>query len=116
VVIVPEAWGRLLRNLIDNALVQPTARKTVRLEVRRVEGCVETDVIDFGPGVSEGNRDKIFRRFFTVRPEGVSPGTGLGLSIVEAVAAAHQGTVQLLPADPSRGAAFRVSLPVSAQG
>lgn len=110
VALIAEAWARLLRNLIDNALVQPSSKQVVRIEVRRVDGHLETDVIDFGPGVSDGNRDKIFRRFFTARPEGLTPGTGLGLSIVEAVAAAHRGTVTLLPSAPDRGAAFRVKI------
>jgi len=105
-----EAWSRLLRNLIDNALAQPAAKPALRLEVSASETEVTTDVIDFGPGVSEGNRDKVFRRFFTARPEGAEPGTGLGLSIVEAIAFAHGGRVTLLPADPNRGAAFRVTL------
>jgi signal transduction histidine kinase len=70
---------------------------------------VHTDVIDFGPGVSEGNRDKIFTRFFTQRPEGQPRGTGLGLSIVQAVAEAHGGEVSLRPADPARGACFRLT-------
>jgi K+-sensing histidine kinase KdpD len=110
--LVAEAWARLVRNLIDNALVQPSSRKLVRVEVRRVGDQLHTDVIDFGPGVSPGNREKVFRRFFTLRPEGVPAGTGLGLSIVEAVAAAHRGTVSLLPTEPARGAAFRVSIPI----
>ncbi len=105
-----DAWGRLVRNLIDNALVQPSAKRVIRVEVRRTESEIITDVIDFGPGVSEGNRDKVFRRFFTARPEGVEAGTGLGLAIVEAIAFAHGGRVILLPSAPERGAAFRVTL------
>jgi len=110
---VAEAWARLLRNLLDNALAQPSTQRRVRVLVTRtLEGLV-TDVIDFGPGVSEGNRDKVFRRFFTSRPEGTAPGTGLGLSVVQSVVLAHKGEVRLLPSEPGRGAAFRVVLPVS---
>jgi len=109
--VVAEAWARLLRNLVDNALAQPSAERRVRVEARRLDGGVAFDVIDFGPGVSPGNRDKVFRRFFSARPEGVPPGTGLGLSVVQSVALAHRGTVELLPDAPGRGAAFRVVLP-----
>jgi two-component system, OmpR family, sensor histidine kinase ChvG len=109
--VVAEAWARLLRNLLDNALAQPSATRRVRVAVRRTTQGVVTDVIDFGPGVSEGNRDKVFRRFFTARPEGCPAGTGLGLSVVQSVALAHQGTVTLLPGEPGVGATFRVIIP-----
>jgi two-component system sensor histidine kinase ChvG len=109
--VVAEAWARLLRNLLDNARVQPSTTRRVRVEVRRTAAGVVTDVIDDGPGVSDGNRDKVFRRFFTARPAGVTPGMGLGLSVVQSVALAHKGEVQLLPTEPGRGAAFRVVLP-----
>jgi signal transduction histidine kinase len=110
--VVAEAWARLLRNLLDNALVQPSIEKRVRVVVTRTSEGLLTDVIDFGPGVSDGNRDKVFRRFFTSRPEGTVPGTGLGLCVVQSVALAHKGEVRLLPAEPGRGAAFRVVLPL----
>lgn len=106
----PDGWGDALRNLIDNALVQPSTKQVVRLEVRREAERVHTDVIDFGPGVSEGNRDKIFTRFFTQRPEGQPRGTGLGLSIVQAIAEAHGGRIELRPAEATRGASFRLTL------
>jgi two-component system sensor histidine kinase ChvG len=108
--IDPEGWGAALRNLLDNALVQPATKKVVRLEVRREREQVHTDVIDFGPGVSAGNRDKIFTRFFTQRPEGQPRGTGLGLSIVQAIAEAHGGRIELRPAESTRGASFRLTL------
>lgn len=108
-----EAWARLIRNLLDNGRVQPTKNQTLKLTVARSNGALHTDVTDFGPGVSEGNREKIFQRFFTLRPQGIPAGTGLGLSIVDAVARAHGGTVTLLPQRPGEGATFRVVVPAS---
>ena len=105
-----EGWSAALRNLLDNALAQPASQSVVQIDVRRRGSQVETQVIDFGPGVSEGNRQKIFQRFFTQRPAGAPPGTGLGLSIVRAVAEAHSGALTLQPADPARGAAFLLTL------
>ena len=110
--IVPHRWEELLRNLLDNALVQPMERREVVIRASRTDDGVLTTVRDFGPGVSPGNRDKIFRRFFTQRPDGAPPGTGLGLSIVQAVAAAHGGQVTV--GDPQDGdgpgALFAVTL------
>ena len=107
----PEGWGAALRNLLDNALVQPAPQQVVKVSARRRGSQVETEVVDFGPGVSEGNREKIFQRFFTQRPAGAPRGTGLGLAIVKAVAEAHSGALTLQPANPARGAAFLLTLP-----
>jgi two-component system sensor histidine kinase ChvG len=112
VTIIPPRWAELLRNLVDNALVQPSERRLVLIDITRAGGAVVTRVRDFGPGVSAGNRENIFRRFYSQRPAGVAPGTGLGLSIVQSIAAAHGGGVTLEPATATeRGACFRVTLP-----
>lgn len=114
VLLAPQSWERLLRNLLDNAVVHAAAGASpakVQVLVRATPEGVQTSVTDSGPGVSEGNRDKIFRRFFTVRPEGAPAGTGLGLTIVHAIATAHGGKVALAPSPPGAGATFVVLLP-----
>lgn len=108
--IVPHRWEEMLRNLLDNALVQPMQRREVRVRAERRGDTVVTTVRDFGPGVSPGNRDKIFRRFFTQRPDGTEPGTGLGLSIVQAVVSAHGGRIEVRDPDDGPGAAFVLTL------
>lgn len=103
-----ESWAAAVRNLLDNALVQPSDRHVVRLELTKVGERTQLDVIDFGPGVSEGNREKIFQRFFTQRPEGTPRGAGIGLSIVQGIAQAHGGSLELCPQRPGEGARFRL--------
>ena len=63
-------------------------------------------VRDHGPGVSAGNRARIFDRFFTTERD--RGGTGLGLAIVRAVAAGRGGHVELEPS--TGGAAFTLVL------
>jgi len=104
-------WREMLRNLIDNALVQPAADKRIVLGAGVDAGTLVTSVRDAGPGISAENQTKIFRRFFTQRPPGVTPGTGLGLSIVESVAHAHGARVEV-ESQPGAGATFRVILPL----
>jgi len=82
----------------------------VVVTAQRQLGGVQTSVADHGPGISAGNLDKIWRRFFTQRPPGVEPGTGLGLSIVQAIAKAHGGTVTV-ESVVGTGTTFRVLLP-----
>jgi signal transduction histidine kinase len=112
-VINRRRWQEMLRNLIDNALVQPATDMRITLGARVGDGTLVTSVRDAGPGISAENQTKIFRRFFTQRPPGVPPGTGLGLSIVESVAQAHGGRVEVA-SQPGQGATFRVILPLEA--
>lgn len=104
-------WEEMLRNLIDNALVQPAADRRIVIGARVEKGALVTSVRDAGPGISAENQRRIFRRFFTQRPPGVPPGTGLGLSIVESVAQAHGARVEV-ESEPGAGATFRVILPL----
>jgi signal transduction histidine kinase len=108
--IVPHRIEEMLRNILDNALVQPMERREVVLRAEREGDTVTTTVRDFGPGVSPGNRDKIFRRFFSQRPAGGPPGTGLGLSIVTAVLSAHGGKAWVRDPDEGPGALFVLTM------
>jgi two-component system, OmpR family, sensor histidine kinase ChvG len=108
-------WTELLRNLIDNALVQPAIRKEIVVAVRRVPEGLVTAVRDHGPGIPIENQRQVFRRFFSDRPPGCPPGSGLGLSVVEAIARAHGGRVDLR-SSPGEGAVFSVTLPAPAGG
>ena len=104
--------ARAVRNLVDNALVFCEGR--IHLELSTLEdGALRLMVCDDGPGVSEGNRDKIFRRFFTSRPDGAPEGNGLGLAAVQAIARAHGGEVTLLEQGPLPGACFCITVPTS---
>ena len=110
-VINRRRWLEMLRNLVDNALVQPATDRRIVLGARLDKRWLITSVRDAGPGISPENQGKIFRRFFTQRPPGVPPGTGLGLSIVESVARAHGARVEV-ESQVGQGAAFLVILPL----
>ena len=110
-VINRRRWQEMLRNLVDNALVQPATDRRIVLGARLEKRWLITSVRDAGPGISPENQGKIFRRFFTQRPPGAPPGTGLGLSIVESVARAHGARVDV-ESQVGQGATFRVSLPL----
>jgi signal transduction histidine kinase len=103
-------FTELLRNLIENALVQPATEKRLVLAARREGGELVLSVRDHGPGISAENQARIFTRFFTQRPQGTPPGTGLGLSIVDSVARAHGGRIALR-SEIGKGAEFLVIFP-----
>jgi two-component system sensor histidine kinase ChvG len=118
------AWlppGRLeqvVENLVDNAVSFSPPGGVVHVTVAKDDGFTVLRVADDGPGVPRENRDRIFDRFFSFRPnEKKSAHAGLGLSIVKAIAESHGGAVTLSaehrPGVGSPGACFEVRLPSS---
>lgn len=67
---------------------------------------VRASIADNGVGISEENREKIFRRFFTTRPEG----HGLGLSAVTRIVKKNLGHVHM-STEPGKGTTFNIYLP-----
>ncbi len=98
---------QLVMNLVLNALDASPSGGEVRLSARRVSlEQLELRVEDAGSGVPPNLRERIFRPFFTTKPQG----SGLGLTIVQTIVAQHGGALRL---DDSNlgGASFRVQLP-----
>ena len=110
-----DALGRMLVNLIDNAVRY--ARSRVTVAVTCADGSVLVTVTDDGPGIAADDLERAFERFTTLdgararRDDDVS-GAGLGLAIVRATALAHGGTAWLENAGP--GLRARVRLPRAA--
>jgi PAS domain S-box-containing protein len=67
---------------------------------------VVISVADDGPGIPEGQRERVFEPFFTSK----DMGTGLGLSVCHGFIVAHGGGIALSET-PGGGATFRVRLP-----
>ena len=105
-----EQLGRVVRNLLDNAARHAASRITVTLT--ESEGSAVLTVADDGPGVPEGERERIFERFarHDAGRSRSAGGTGLGLAISREIVMAHGGTISL---DPGPTAQFSVRLPLS---
>jgi two-component system, OmpR family, phosphate regulon sensor histidine kinase PhoR len=108
------ALGRLLANLLDNAIKynRPGGEVTVAVEARG--DALLLTVADSGIGIPGAALPRIFERFYRVdkgraRDEG---GTGLGLAIVKHAAQAHGGRVEV-ESRMGQGTAFRVVLPLA---
>ncbi|WP_295856056.1 ATP-binding protein [uncultured Xylophilus sp.] len=98
-------------NLLSNAIRFSPRGGTIVLRVGQAEGRARIEVQDDGPGVPEGDRDRIFEPFYRgqLQPEDAARGNGIGLSIVHEYIAAHGGQIALLT--DSAGAHFRIELP-----
>ncbi len=86
----PTLLSELLSNLLDNALAHTPDGGNVVLRVTQ-EAMLEVE--DDGPGIPETERDKVFARFYRVRPQG--RGAGLGLAIVGEICRAHRAIIEL---------------------
>ncbi|MDI1282597.1 HAMP domain-containing sensor histidine kinase [Brevundimonas sp.] len=88
--------AQALANVIDNAIKYTPEGGAVMLRARRrSSGDIEFSITDTGPGVPDGDRDRVVERFVRLDNSRTEPGSGLGLSLVAAVLEAHGGRVQL---------------------
>jgi two-component system sensor histidine kinase ChvG len=113
---VPLRLERVIENLLDNAVSFSPPAGTVNVRIRRAGERVSLSVCDEGPGIPEGEREKVFARFHTARPETEEFGahSGLGLAIARTIAEAHDGTLTVADrADGKPGACLVLELPAA---
>lgn len=104
-----ETFESIVSNLLENARQHGGTGVRVAIGATvTAGGALELNIGDDGPGISAGNRERIFQRFFTTARE--TGGSGLGLAIVQALLRAHGGSISLEPAE--RGAHFTVRVPL----
>ncbi len=99
-------------NLVSNAVQAMPAGGTVTLATRqRLDGAVEVCVRDEGVGIAAEDLDKIFRLYYTTRPDG----SGIGLSLVYRIASMHDGRIDV-ESVVNQGTTMRLTLPSAASG
>jgi signal transduction histidine kinase len=89
--------GQALANLIENALRHTPPGGAIRVGVTR-DGVLT--VSDSGPGIPEGERDKVLRRLYRLERSRTTAGNGLGLALVAAIAESHGADLSLGDAAP----------------
>ena len=99
-------------NLILNAFEamndSPRRERRVLIRTWRRDSEILAAVIDSGRGIPEGETEKIFKPFYTSKPQGL----GMGLSISRSIITRHQGRIWL-ENNPDGGATFYFTLPAS---
>ncbi|MCW5914720.1 MAG: hypothetical protein KIT66_08950 [Chitinophagaceae bacterium] len=115
--VVPQDIGRVLLNLINNALFTVGDKSkqhlsgyepTVTIRTKNSGDSIEITVKDNGNGIPEKIKDKIFQPFFTTKPTG--QGTGLGLSLSYDIIKAHGGEIKV-DGSEGDGTEFIITLP-----
>jgi two-component system sensor histidine kinase KdpD len=105
---------RVFANLIENAL-RYSDGQPVRVSVRRVRSRVVVRVSDRGPGIPDGEQERIFEPFYrgnaTLAGPRQTAGSGLGLAIAKGFVEANGGTIAV-ESLPGQGTSLVVSFPV----
>jgi two-component system, OmpR family, sensor histidine kinase ChvG len=110
----PSQLGRVIDNLLDNAISFSPAGGVVRVAATRDGDNVLIMVDDDGPGIPEAAHEAIFERFHSDRPQDEAFGqhSGLGLAICRTIINGHGGLIKVAPrAAGLRGARLIVRLP-----
>ncbi|MDJ0868515.1 MAG: ATP-binding protein [Myxococcota bacterium] len=113
-----DQFGRLLTNLIDNAVAAIRERRAEEagfdsghVELRTVHDAplraVRLEVVDDGIGIRSEDRRRVFEPYYSTKQHG----TGLGLAIVSRIVADHGGYVRVHDARP-RGTRLIVEIPL----
>jgi signal transduction histidine kinase len=102
--------GRVLQNLLQNAIRHTPADGTVRIEARRRPHVIELVVADTGQGIPADALDRVFDPFWRGDPSRSGPGSGLGLALAKRIVEALGGDIRVESA-PAAGARFAVVLP-----
>lgn len=109
--------GRVMLNLLDNALKYTPAGGVITVPMTIRDSVVEVRVVDPGPGIPADAQERVFERFFRVdrararEERTTSSGAGLGLAIARRIAEMHGGRLTLAESRPGR-TEFVLILPI----
>lgn len=110
----PVRLGQALRNVLTNAARYSPERSPIRISCRAGgEGRVQVEVVDEGPGIPPGERERLLGKFERGANAASDPGSGLGLYIANRILQGHGGRLELGD-DPQFGA--RVVLELNEAG
>jgi two-component system, NtrC family, sensor kinase len=120
--VIPQDFGRVLLNLINNAFYAVGKREkkgketgesfkpTVNVITKSINNQLVIKISDNGTGMPEAVKAKIFQPFFTTKPTG--EGTGLGLSLAyDIITKGHGGTLDVTSVE-DEGTEFTIILPI----
>ena len=103
----PSQFKQALLNLIINGVQAMEEGGVLTVRAKLLNGGIQIDVEDTGPGIESGQLDKIFDLFFSTKEDG----TGIGLTIAKEVIEEHGGRINV-ESNPGQGTKFSIVLPV----
>ena len=95
-------------NILVNAVKYGASGGRLIVEVSEEDSYVVIEITDFGPGIPDEYKSRIFEQFERLATD--VPGTGLGLAIAGQSVELHGGTIKVRD-NPAGGAIFEIRLP-----
>ncbi len=103
---------QIIANLLDNAISFSEDDKNVLVKVSKSnDNKVSINILDEGQGFKEKNTDKIFKRFYSNRPDKFGQHSGLGLNIVKNLVDLHGATIKASNRIDQKGASMEIIFP-----
>jgi signal transduction histidine kinase len=106
----PPRLGRVLQNLLQNAIRHTPADGTVRVEAQRTAGALEVAVEDSGEGIAPESLPLVFDPFWRGDASRTADGSGLGLTLAKRIIESLGGRIEV-ESEPAVGSRFAVLLP-----
>jgi two-component system phosphate regulon sensor histidine kinase PhoR len=105
------SFPSILLNLYENAVKYSQENSMIEINLRGQGGDILLTVRDHGIGISDADKEQVFKKFFRAGMEETrsTKGTGLGLYIVDNLTRLHQGSIRVYDNKP-RGSVFELSL------
>jgi signal transduction histidine kinase len=109
----PDEIEIILNNLLSNAVKYNKEGGKVDLNIRKRKDEVVFKVKDTGIGISEENKEKLFKEFSRIKNEQTRDitGSGLGLSITKRMVEQYHGHIEV-ESTPESGSTFTVTIPM----
>tara|TARA_Y100000782_G_scaffold115365_1_gene157309 strand:+ start:8027 stop:9499 length:1473 start_codon:yes stop_codon:yes gene_type:complete len=88
--------GRVIQNLLDNALKYTPEHGTIKISAQQVKKSVEIEIINTGEGIPQEDLPNIFNRYFMAnQKENGQSSSGLGLAIVKKILDMHHSVIEV---------------------
>ena len=99
----------LINNLLENAMKYSPKESLITIELKKENKSTSLLIKDFGAGIADSEKKKIFQKFYRVGNESTrtAQGTGLGLYLCKKIAEDHHGQITVSDNSPS-GSIFTV--------
>ena len=103
---------QIIANLLDNSISFSEDNKDVLVKVSKShDNGVSINILDEGQGLKEKDISKIFKRFYSNRPDKFGQHSGLGLNIVKNLVDLHNATIRASNRLDKKGASMEIIFP-----
>jgi PAS domain S-box-containing protein len=107
----PEKLGRVIRNLVDNAIKFSPGGSAITISSLELDTHLEISIKDEGKGLAEEQHENLFEQFYRADRSNTAPGgTGLGLTICKEIVERHGGTIRA-ESESGQGSKFTITIP-----